>query len=145
MSSVSEFCYHQLLRKGQRGRDNKKRKVRGVNKSTMSPWGPWEDGHTFMDQAFLSLGSYLSSSFSMQITRCGTCCLGSLGIHWNSGSAWQSPGYCWQAQRHEVARDCVDLCSGKTVVSQDPHVHTLPERRQNRKVSLAESPHMNKA
>ena len=97
-----------------------------------------------MGQAFLSLESYLSSSFSMQITRCGTCCLGSLGIHWNSGSAWQSPGCCWQAHRHEVARDCADLCSGKTVVSQDPGVHTLPERKQSRKVSLAESPHMNK-
>lgn len=43
-----------------------------------------------------------------------------------------------------MARDYVDLCSGKTGVSLDPDVHTLPEGKQNRKVSLAESPHVNK-
>lgn len=43
-----------------------------------------------------------------------------------------------------MARDYVDLCSGKTEVSLDPGVHTLPEEKQNRKVSLAESPHVNK-
>lgn len=87
---------------------------------------------------------HISSSFSMQITRCGISCLGSLGIHWHSGSVWQSPGCCWQAHRHEVAGDYVDLCSGKTLISQDPDVHTLPKRKQTRKVNLAESPHMNK-
>lgn len=43
-----------------------------------------------------------------------------------------------------MARDYVDLCSGKTGASLDPGVHTLPEGKQNRKFRLAESPHVNK-
>lgn len=50
-------------------------------------------GHTCIGQAFIFLELYHSSS-SVQITKCGTCCLGSLVIYWDSGSAWKSPCYC---------------------------------------------------
>lgn len=39
----------------------------------------------------------------------------------------------------------MDLYPRKTVNPQDPGVHTLPEGKQNRKVSLCKSAHVNKS